>query len=313
MIFNLSCLCLLRRLIHQGRADLIYLSGIKLTKFLFTFGWLVPLPLVYEVHGLYGPYSSDQKGLKDRREERVFSRADGLVVTTEALKKVLNEVYGVSAPVARVPLGFDIPREAPAHTPRHSPKEIFYIGQLYPLQGVDLLIEAMKHIEDGRLNIVGGKKEEIETLKARAENLKVAERVKFHGFVEPAEVKEKMAAADVLVLPSRSQGKMPYVAHMKLFEYMAAARPIVATNLPSINEFVRDGEEAILVEPDSALSLAEGIRRVLEDDGLAQRLAAGAYGAAARFTWASRARLLADFFHSILERRREGLNARREK
>jgi glycosyltransferase involved in cell wall biosynthesis len=161
---------------------------------------------------------------------------------------------------------------------------------------------------------VGGKKkEEIEALKARAANLGVARRVIFHGFVEPAKVREKITKADVLVLPARGARQMPYAAHMKLFEYMTAARPIVATNLPSISEFVRNGKEALLVEPDSAVSLAQGIKEVMEDGALAQRLAEGAYRAVAQFTWPSRARTLADFFRAILEKRREELNVRSEK
>ena len=310
MIYNLSCLAVLRRLIRQGRADIICLSGIKLTNFLLTFGWLLSVPLVYEVHGLYEPYTSKEKGRKDKREERLFSRVDGLIVTTEALKRALNEVYAVSVPLTRVPLGCDPPPEAPALLPRHSPPEIFYIGQLYPLQGVDLLIEAMKYIKYARLNIVGGKEEEIASLKALAERLEVDRRAIFHGFVEPRRAKKKMARADVLVLPSRSQGRMPYVAHLKLFEYMVAGRPIVATNLPSISEFVRDGESAILVEPNNVVSLSLGIKRVLEDEALAQRLAQNAFEAARKFTWEARARALADFFRSIAERRREELNVR---
>ena len=313
MIFNLSCLAVLRRLIRQGRADIICLSGIKLTNFLLTFGWLLPVPLVYEVHGLYGPYTSKEKGRKDKREERLFSRVAGLIVTTEALKRALNEVYEVSAALTRVPLGCDIPPEAPAFLSRHSPAEIFYIGQLYHLQGVDLLVEAMKYIEDARLNIVGGKEEEIAGLKALAERLEVDRRVVFHGFVEPGRVKEKMARADVLVLPSRSGGKMPYVAHLKLFEYMAAGRPIVATNLPSISEFVQDGESAILVEPESSVSLAQGIKKVLGHEALARGLAQGAFETATKLTWHNNARALADFFRSILEKRREELNVRSEK
>lgn len=318
MIFNLSCLVTLRRLINQGRADLIYLSGIKLTNFLLAFRWLLPVPLIYEVHDLYGPYTSEEEPLKDKREERLFSRVDGLVVTTEALRMALNKVYAVSLPVARVPLasiseGSDIPNKADVLPPAISRSEIYYIGQLYPLQGVDLLIEAMKYVEYARLNIVGGKEEEIYALKGLAERLEVGSRVLFHGFVEPGRVKERMAGADVLVLPSRTQGKMPYVSHLKLFEYMAAGRPIVATNLPSISEFVRDGESAILVQPDSSVSLAQGIKKVLEDEALARRLASNAFEAAAEFTWCNRARALVQFFHSILEKRRRELNARREK
>jgi len=309
-VFNFGCLWWLWRTGRRKKIDIIHLRSVKLANFLLKFRWLLRAPMVLGIHQLPRLYTPGAERTKDKRKQRFFSKVDGLVVTTEALKRGLNELYTVAVPVTTAPPGCEMPAEALAPLSRHSPPEIFYIGQLYPLQGVDLLIEAMRDIEYARLNIVGGKEEEIYALKGLAERLEVGSRVLFHGFVEPGRVKEKMAGADVLVLPSRSQGKMPCVSHLKLFEYMAAGRPIVATNLPSISEFVLDGESAILVEPDSSVSLAQGIKKVLEDEALARRLASNAFEAAAKFTWRNRARALVQFFHSILEKRRRELNVR---
>jgi glycosyltransferase involved in cell wall biosynthesis len=71
----------------------------------------------------------------------------------------------------------------------------------------------------------------------------------------------------VLVMPYTSQTPtVRYMSPLKMFEYMAAGRPIVATDFPVVREVLRDGETAILVKPDSAQALREGIAGLLEND-----------------------------------------------
>jgi glycosyltransferase involved in cell wall biosynthesis len=77
-----------------------------------------------------------------------------------------------------------------------------------------------------------------------------------------------MADIDIVVLPSLWEG-MPNV----LLEAMAAGRPIVATNLPGIEEMVQDGTSAVLCEPGRSGALADAIMRLMDDPDLACRLA----------------------------------------
>jgi glycosyltransferase involved in cell wall biosynthesis len=80
-----------------------------------------------------------------------------------------------------------------------------------------------------------------------------------------------------------------FTSPMKLFEYMAAGMPIVATDLPSLREVLRHGENAWLVAPGNAKALVEGICRVLCDGGLAQRIADQARHDAQQYSWQQRA------------------------
>ena len=99
-----------------------------------------------------------------------------------------------------------------------------------------------------------------------------------------------LAEADVLVLPYvDAELAVNYTSPLKLFEYMAAGKPIVAANLPSLREVLRDGENAVLVEPGSATALAVGLRRVLEDRALAERIARRAFNEVAEYSWDHRA------------------------
>tara|TARA_B100000749_G_scaffold222723_1_gene177878 strand:- start:50 stop:454 length:405 start_codon:yes stop_codon:yes gene_type:complete len=108
--------------------------------------------------------------------------------------------------------------------------------------------------------------------------------------VEPSRVSGLLAKGDVLVLPNVGSGStVNYTSPLKLFEYMAAGKPIVASNLPSIREVLRDGENAVLVEPGNPTALTSGLRRVLEDRKLAERIASRAFDEVTEYSWDCRA------------------------
>jgi glycosyltransferase involved in cell wall biosynthesis len=74
-----------------------------------------------------------------------------------------------------------------------------------------------------------------------------------------------------------------------MFEYMAASRPVVATELPGITDVLYDEENALVVPPDDSRSLREAIRRLREEDDLAVRLAERARADVEQYTWELRA------------------------
>ena len=80
---------------------------------------------------------------------------------------------------------------------------------------------------------------------------------------------------------------------------MAAGRPLVVSDLPSIREFLRDGENALLVPPGDPEALSGAIARVLGDAGLAERLARSAWDEAPRYSWDARARALLALFEEV--------------
>ena len=96
--------------------------------------------------------------------------------------------------------------------------------------------------------------------------------------------------AAVLVLPNRATTvSARYTSPLKLFEYLALGKPIVASDLPALREVLRDQENAILVPPDRPLALAAALREVLDDPALAERLGRGARADAPQYSWDRRA------------------------
>src|SRR6185503_7628942 len=163
-----------------------------------------------------------------------------------------------------------------------------YAGHLYSWKGVDVLLEAIARLPGARGLIIGGHPAEpdLARTKATATRLGIAERVTFTGLVEPARVPELLTQADVLVLPNPASAiSTRYTSPLKLFEYMAAGRPIVSSDLPSIREILRDGVNALLVPPGDPSALAAAIDRVLTDPELAARLARAALDDVPNYSW----------------------------
>ncbi|MFQ5627042.1 MAG: glycosyltransferase, partial [Methyloligellaceae bacterium] len=123
------------------------------------------------------------------------------------------------------------------------------------------------------------------------------------GYVEPSRVPTYLAAADVLVLPNSGVTDISryYTSPLKLFEYMATGRPIVASDLPAMQEVLVEGETALLVPSDDPAALAAAICRLRSRPALAQRLAQQAKRAVGAYAWDQRATRLLNFLDALLK------------
>ncbi len=168
---------------------------------------------------------------------------------------------------------------------------IVHAGHLYPGRGAEELLEAAAAVKDARLLFVGGKAADIDRIRAFAAERGMRERAVFAGTVPNGKVPQYLWAADLLVMPYTSRTPtIRYMSPLKMFEYMAAERPIVASDFPAVREVLHNGGNAVLVAPDSAPALAEGIRAALDDSAFAERIARQARRDVAAYTWEERAR-----------------------
>jgi glycosyltransferase involved in cell wall biosynthesis len=200
-----------------------------------------------------------------------------------------------------------VPPQAEARAEIGWPREAFIVGWAGRLhlmgvdKGVGLLIEALKPVEGAYLAIVGGPQDMVETLRERwiAAGLE-AEHFLASGQVPPDQVPVYLSAFDVCAMPHPwTEHFAYYTSPIKLFEYMASQRAIVASNLPGFAEVLADGESALLVPPGDTDALAGAIRRLHDDPALGERLAARAYEQVmAQHTWSARARAIRTFIES---------------
>lgn len=167
-------------------------------------------------------------------------------------------------------------------------KLVVYTGGLLAWKGVDLLVDAARELADVRFAIAGGMDADVARLRERARGLA---NVRVDGFQPPERVALYLAAGDVGAVPNRSTPAISarYTSPLKVFEAMASGLPLVASDLPSLRELLRHGEDAWLVAPDDARALAAGLRTLLADEALRARLAARLRARAPEHTWDARA------------------------
>ncbi|HYT74316.1 MAG TPA: glycosyltransferase [Vicinamibacterales bacterium] len=195
--------------------------------------------------------------------------------------------------------------QAPTGDSSQSAKSTFaigYAGHLYPWKGVDLIIEAVTALQDTCALIIGGHGQEpdLARVKALAVELDCAARVSFTGLLPPPQVGARLREADVLVLPNPASAiSSAFTSPLKLFEYMAAGKPIVASDLPAIREVLAHERNALLFEPGNPQALTAAIRRIKDDPVLAARLARQAAEDARLYTWARRAESLETLFREV--------------
>lgn len=230
---------------------------------------------------------------------RALFKRVGHILSTNSRKAVaLEKMFGV--PKERIFVernAVDLERFAPRPQeeariklglPQHGTLAL-YTGHLYAWKGVDTLAEACAYMPDISVYVVGGTDYDLAQFKKKYGGVPTLHII---GRVPHEEIPLWQAAADVLVLPNTAQEDISaqYTSPMKLFEYMASNRPIVASALPSITELL-SADNAFLFEPDNPRALAEAVGAALRDG--AER-AARAREDVREHTWEKRAqRILA--------------------
>jgi len=300
-VFLWACLVKVRELLRRRAYDAIYTRHLNTASFLLRFKRYLRLPILFEAHEIFFLTTDrhDKKEKIKREEFKTYPRLDGIVSITRGLAQQMKEVFSLKAPMAMIPDGVNLDFFGGiARQPRN--QKIIYVGQLYPWKGTGTLVEAMQYLPDGELHLVGGSEERVQNLREKAEQMGVGRRVRFHGQVSPQEVKVHLADAAVAVLPlPKDLISASFTSPLKLFEYMAARLPIVASDLPSTREVLCPGVNAILVPPNDPRALGEGIRRLLGDRSMAEGLAQKAYEDVKEFTWDKRAQRISHFIQSL--------------
>jgi glycosyltransferase involved in cell wall biosynthesis len=179
--------------------------------------------------------------------------------------------------------------------------DLLAVGSVVPRKGYDVLICALATIPDlaWHLTIAGDRHRDSETaarLDAQIARLGLGPRVTFAGAVASERLTQLYAAADLFVLPSRFEGY-----GMAYAEAIAHGLPVVGTRAGAVPDTVPAGA-GVLVPPDDVDALAAVLRRLIEDSGERERLAAGARAAAATFpSWRESASLFARVLEQVSE------------
>lgn len=150
-----------------------------------------------------------------------------------------------------------------------------YLGVMAIQDGVDYALYALHHLvhERGRKDVglvLMGKGSELDTLRALARELGLEEHVHFTGWISRPELQRYLAAADIGLSPDPQNGVNEHSTMIKVLEYMAMAKPVVAFDLAETRESA--GAAGLYATPNEVNDLAAKIEQVLDDDELRLRM-----------------------------------------
>ena len=229
----------------------------------------------------------------------LMKRLDAIVVITQQLKQLVVEQGIDPGKIIVAPDGVDVNQFNITETKQQcrdrlglpsDKRFVMYTGHLWSWKGVYMLAEAAKLLpSDCLVLFVGGMEYDQKKLKRFVTERRLR-NIQFIAHQPPGDIPYWLAAADCLVLPNSAEHQISrlYTSPLKLFEYMAARRPIVASKLPSIQEILTE-QTAILVEPDDPKALAAGIEQALKNDTFSVTMVKQAFEAVQGFTWQQRA------------------------
>lgn len=285
---------------HAWGADLLYSRSPQAA----TWAAVRGLPSIFELHdipmGVMGPWLL-----------RRFLAAPGarrLVANTQYLADRLAADYVLPARpgfLLVAPNGVDLERYASLPEPAQARKQldlpdrftVGYTGHLYPGRGLETILDLARLLPEMNFLLVGGRPADVDSARAKAASLP---NVTLTGFVANARLPLYQAAADVLIMPygrqvaGSSGGDIaPFLNPMKMFEYLASARPVVSSDLPILREILNE-QNAVIVSAQDAAAWAAALRQLAADPSQRFALAAAARRTAEQHSWKQRAeRLLA--------------------
>jgi glycosyltransferase involved in cell wall biosynthesis len=179
----------------------------------------------------------------------------------------------------------------------HIPKDSIvasYVGNTYKGRGIEKIIELSRINKDIFFLVVGGEDSDNNTYADLVEPNQ--ENVLLTGHVKNVDIPNYLAVSDVLLIPYSSDftikgGSMAfdYSSPIKLFEYLASGKPIIASDLPSISRILSHNINSILVDPSSTEALNNALNLVINNEKLSKDLSQNCLDLSKEFTWLNRA------------------------
>lgn len=268
---------------RAGRFDLVYERYSLWSSAGMAFARDTAVPGLLEVNAPLIEEQAEYRVLVDRPSaervaEQIFADATALIAVSDEVAAYLRRFPTTQGRVHVIPNGVTPNRFAPGLKPScpDSPGmfTVGFVGALRPWHGLPILVEAFAMLHqrhrDSQLLIVGDGPERV-GLQADVVTHGVAEAVRLTGAVAPSAVPGLLASMDIAVAP---YPKLPafYFSPLKVFEYMAAGLPVVASRIGQLAELIQDGVNGLLCPPGDSVAFALALGRLKQEPDLRARL-----------------------------------------
>lgn len=286
------------------RHELFHTAGLELARELAVPSVLfVPAMLVWQSKewGVRRPGWSNRL---ERGEQRILRRADLVACGTEIVADHARRLGVDDEKILITPTGVDLDRFSEPGDPELARRRlglegrfvVGWMGSFRRFHALEQAVEAVSLVDDATLLMVGDGPERAQ-VEALARERDVA--AVFTGTVPHAELPELLAVMDVCLLVAPPDRAFHY-SPLKLAEYLAAGRAVVAPKIAQVAERLTDGVDALLVPPGDVGELAGAIGSLRRDPNRRRRLGTAARAAAeARWSWEHDVRLVRDALHAV--------------
>jgi len=261
------------------------------------------IPLFLEINGLVSQES--ESGAVRARWPRMIvrryllSRCTKIFVPAPGLAKAIATETGLDlGRFVAVPNGVDLSVFKPldVRVARRSLSWpdggwiITFVGKLVPWQGLETLLDAASLLRNrGLLWVLVGDGPLRDSIRRGIEERGLIGTVRMVGAVAHSQVPFAIAASDLCVAPfSRGRNDLIEISPLKIFEYMAMARPVIASNVPGVQDIVQ--EAGLVIEGDNAQTLAHAVESLLADSKKRERMSRFGLEYARSASWESRAK-----------------------
>lgn len=246
------------------------------------------------------------RGLVARVEGTLMPRVQGSITTTDARAKFFARAYGIPRPMVLQnrprltvsPASQRIRQELQLQQPWPI---VIYQGGLQQGRGLERLVCIAASVDNAYFVFIGGGRL-MAPLTALSQELGLTERVHFIPTVSLADLPSYTASADIGVQPIENTCLNHFTTDSnKLFEYLIAGLPVVATDLPEIRRIVRAYDIGLLVRESDDQQLSDALNRLVGDPQLRQTLAANAANAAMQLNWEQQEEQLVSLYRCVLK------------
>jgi glycosyltransferase involved in cell wall biosynthesis len=274
-------------------------------KTLFEVNGLPSIELKYHYPGLDAGLISKIK----EQEIATLNLSDAIICPSNVTRDYIASLGLNRKLVTVIPNGVSASDFSPSPLPARDGRMpvMLYIGTLADWQGLDIVVKALPKILEQhpvRLHIVGrGRSRQRKLLSKQIHKLGVEGSVTVQPAIPHHEIPALIAESDICVAPlglndrNVTQGACP----IKVLEYMAAGRPLLASNMPIVRELVREDVDGLLFSPSDPDDLARQVLTLLNDFELSKRLAQSASERAlSKFTWHESQKKLIKVYEKLL-------------